>query len=60
MTYCIMKEWLLWFNNRMRCVYKTVLLSIDKFIAYELKVEQVVKKGELTHTKVRSFDIGRH
>jgi hypothetical protein len=52
MTYYIMKEWLKWFDNRIKCQNKKVLLLMDNFLAYELAVEQIMKKGELTHTKV--------
>ena len=55
MTHYIMKEWLCWFDNRMRCANKKVLLLMDNFLAHELGVEQIIEKGELTHTKVRSF-----
>jgi hypothetical protein len=50
-----MKEWLKWFDNRMKCQNKKVLLLMDNFLAYELAVEQMMEKGELTHTKVSIF-----
>jgi hypothetical protein len=52
MTHYIMKEWLKWFDNRMKCQNKKVLLLMDNFSAHELAVEQMMEKGELTHTKV--------
>jgi hypothetical protein len=39
----------------MRCANKKVLLLMDNFSAHELGVEQMMEKGELTHTKVGSF-----
>ena len=59
MTHYIMKEWLRWFNDRMHRANKKVLLLIDNFSAHELSVEQMMEKGELTHTKVRSFETQR-
>jgi hypothetical protein len=47
-----MKEWLKWFNNCIKCRNKKVLLLIDNFSAYELGVEQIEEKRELTNTKV--------
>jgi hypothetical protein len=36
----------------MKCQNKKVLLLMDNFSAHELAVEQMMEKGELTHTKV--------
>jgi hypothetical protein len=36
----------------MKCQNKEVLLLMDNFSAHELGVEQIIEKGELTHTKV--------
>jgi hypothetical protein len=55
MTHYIIKEWLKWFNNRMKCQNKKVLLLIDNFSAHKLAVKQMMEKGELTHTKVSIF-----
>jgi hypothetical protein len=52
MTHHIMKEWLKWFDNRMKCQNKKVLLLMDNFSAHELGVEQMEEKRELTNTKV--------
>jgi hypothetical protein len=51
-THYIIKEWLKWFDNQIKCQNKKVLLLIDNFSAYKLAVEQIMEKGELTHTKV--------
>jgi hypothetical protein len=50
-----MKKWLYWFDNRMCYANKKVLLLINNFLAYKLKVKQIIKKGELIYTKVYSF-----
>jgi DDE superfamily endonuclease/Fission yeast centromere protein N-terminal domain/Tc5 transposase DNA-binding domain len=54
MTHHIMKEWLRWFDNRMVCANKKVLLLMDNFSAHELGVEQMIEKGELKNVKVRA------
>jgi hypothetical protein len=52
MTHQITKEWLKWFDTRMRKAGKRALLLIDNFSAHELGVEQLVEKEELIHTEV--------
>jgi hypothetical protein len=54
-THHIIKEWLYWFDNRIRCANKKVLLLMNNFSAHELGVEQMMEKGELIYTKVCSF-----
>jgi hypothetical protein len=52
MTHHIMKEWLKWFDTRMRKAGKRALLLMDNFSAHELGVEQMMEKGELSNAKV--------
>jgi hypothetical protein len=53
MNHYIMKEYLLWFDQRMRSKGKKVLLLMDNFSAHELAAEQI-ENGvvKLTNTKV--------
>jgi hypothetical protein len=55
MTHHIMKEWLYWFDHRMRCANKKVLLLMDNFSAHELAVEQRWKRVNLHTQRLRSF-----
>jgi hypothetical protein len=47
-----MKEYLLWFDERMRIKGKKALLLIDNFSAYELAIKQIKEGMNLTNTKV--------
>jgi hypothetical protein len=47
-----MKEWLKWFDTRMRKAGKRALLLIDNFSAHELGAKQIIEKEELINTKV--------
>lgn len=55
MTTVIMKEWLLWFNNRMSARRRNVILLLDNFSAHNCAVEELEKEGHLTHVKVLFF-----
>jgi hypothetical protein len=52
MTHHIMKDYLRWFDNRMRLKGKKALLIMDNFSAHELAVEQLEEANELKFTKV--------
>lgn len=52
MTHHIMKDYLKWFDNRMKQAGKKVLLLMDNFSAHELAVELMEEGNELRNTKV--------
>ena len=56
MTHYIIKDYLRWFNNRIRLKGKKALLIMDNFSAHELAVKQLEEANELKFTKVcRSY-----
>jgi hypothetical protein len=48
----IIKEYLAWFNRRIRAKGKEVLLLMDNFSAHEVAIEQMEEIKALTNTKV--------
>ena len=53
MNYYIMKEYLYWFDEKMRIQGKHVHLFMDNFSAHELAIEQIEEANiPLTNTKV--------
>jgi hypothetical protein len=52
MTYTIMKDYLKWFDNKMKCKGKKALLLMDNFSAYELSVKLMEEANGLHNTKV--------
>ena len=52
MTHHIMKDFLKWFDNRMKSQGKKALLLMDNFSAHELGVELMEEANELQNTKV--------
>ncbi len=53
MNHKIMKEYLAWFDGRMRAKGKKVLLLMDNFSAHKVAVEQMEEIKALTNTKVK-------
>jgi hypothetical protein len=52
MTHTIMKDYLKWFDNRMKCQGKKALLLMDNFSAHEFGVELMEEANELHNAKV--------